>query len=147
MTDPTPTSHVITALDTHGCNPRGGPTKWTARCPVQTAHTHGDKNPSLSVAESPTGVALITCHKGCTTPDVVAALGLTMRDLFPPTEHTTPTGVAVTNARYPYYDEHGELLYEVIKILQDDGRKTFRARKPYTNGNWTWSVAKVRRVF
>ena len=53
---------------------------WIAKCPV-----HDDHKPSLSIDEGADGRALIKCHAGCSTDDVIAALGLTRRDLFPAT--------------------------------------------------------------
>ena len=50
---------------------------WVARCPA-----HEDRSPSLSVREGLGGRVLVYCHAGCRTHDVVAAIGLTMRDLF-----------------------------------------------------------------
>jgi putative DNA primase/helicase len=51
---------------------------YTARCPA-----HADSRNSLSVAEGDDNRVLMFCHAGCSTDDVVQALGLTMRDLFP----------------------------------------------------------------
>lgn len=51
---------------------------WIAKCPV-----HEDHKPSLSLDEGADGRALLKCHAGCSTDDVIAALGLTRRDLFP----------------------------------------------------------------
>ena len=42
---------------------------WSAKCPA-----HDDKNPSLSIWESPPGVALVKCHAGCNYLKVWAAL-------------------------------------------------------------------------
>lgn len=50
---------------------------WSARCPA-----HNDRRPSLSVSESDDGRVLVDCKAGCLTQDVIAKLGLTMRDLF-----------------------------------------------------------------
>jgi putative DNA primase/helicase len=50
---------------------------WTARCPA-----HDDNLNSLSVAEGSDGRALLYCHAGCTFGDIVAALGIRVRDLF-----------------------------------------------------------------
>jgi hypothetical protein len=47
-----------------------------AKCPV-----HEDREASLSLRQS-RGRALVYCHAGCQTPDVLAALGLTPPDLF-----------------------------------------------------------------
>ena len=53
-----------------------GPNKWVARCP-----SHDDNNPSLAIT-SIEGRALVHCFAGCETIEVVAALGMTMPDLF-----------------------------------------------------------------
>lgn len=53
-----------------------GDGKWSARCPA-----HDDKSPSLSVRDDGDRV-LIHCHAGCATEDVLAAVGLTFRDLY-----------------------------------------------------------------
>ena len=50
---------------------------WTAKCPV-----HDDRDPSLRIREGNDGRALIKCHAGCQTNDVLAAIGLKPRDLF-----------------------------------------------------------------
>ncbi|MGH7564034.1 MAG: AAA family ATPase [Gemmatimonadota bacterium] len=52
---------------------------WKARCPC-----HDDENPSLNVNTGDDGRTLLHCFVGCAIEDVVAAVGLTMRDLFPP---------------------------------------------------------------
>jgi hypothetical protein len=50
---------------------------WKALCPA-----HEDREPSLSVTEGDDGRALLKCFAGCATEDVVAELGLEMKDLF-----------------------------------------------------------------
>ncbi len=50
---------------------------WVALCPA-----HEDREPSLSVAQGDGGRALLKCFAGCETTEVVAALGLEMKDLF-----------------------------------------------------------------
>lgn len=59
-----------------------GTGQWSARCPA-----HDDKGPSLSIKELPDGQVLLKCFAGCETPAVVGALGLAMRDLYPPSGH------------------------------------------------------------
>lgn len=56
-----------------------GPGRWIARCPA-----HQDKSPSLSVRELDDGRVLVKDFGGCSTDDVLGALGLSMADLFPP---------------------------------------------------------------
>lgn len=49
---------------------------YIARCPA-----HADKSPSLSVREAGSRI-LLHCFGGCEPEEIVAALGLAMRDLF-----------------------------------------------------------------
>ncbi len=54
-----------------------GKDRWTARCPA-----HPDRNPSLSIALKD-GRVLIHCFAGCDPDAVLAAVGLTWKDLSP----------------------------------------------------------------
>lgn len=51
---------------------------WMACCPG-----HDDHNPSMHVNVGADGRILVKCYAGCTTADIVAALGLRTRDLMP----------------------------------------------------------------
>lgn len=53
-----------------------GPSSWVACCPA-----HEDKKPSLSIKQLDDRT-LIHCWSGCGAADVVAAVGLTLADLF-----------------------------------------------------------------
>ena len=55
-----------------------GPRGWVAQCPA-----HHDKTPSLSVRELPDGRVLVHCFAGCNVHDILAAVGLSLWDLFP----------------------------------------------------------------
>lgn len=55
-----------------------GPGRWIARCPG-----HDDRGPSLSLCETDDGRTLIHCFAGCELGAILAALGLTLADLFP----------------------------------------------------------------
>lgn len=54
---------------------KGGRGYWT--CPA-----HEDRSPSLSVKAGDDGRVLVRCFAGCQTAEVVAALGMGLRDLF-----------------------------------------------------------------
>lgn len=105
---------------------------YTARCP-----SHDDRRNSLSFEEADDGRALVKCHAGCTTEQIVAELGLELKDLFP-----APAGKPRIVATYPYTDENGELLYEVVRFEPKD----FRQRRPDGKGGWVWNLRGVRRV-
>src|SRR5690349_21123001 len=57
---------------------KSGETGWSACCPA-----HHDRHPSLSIAIGTDGRLLLKCHAGCTVDSIVAAIGLTLADLFP----------------------------------------------------------------
>lgn len=67
--------HLLSRLD--GVR-RTGDGRWIARCPA-----HDDSSPSLSVRELDDGRILVHCFTGCATADVVAAVRLSLADLFP----------------------------------------------------------------
>jgi DNA primase len=52
--------------------------KWKAVCPA-----HEDRSPSLSIAQTDDGTILLHCFAGCGAGDVMAAIGLSLSDLFP----------------------------------------------------------------
>lgn len=70
------------------------PGQWKARCPA-----HDDKNPSVQITEINDGTLLVKCWAGCTATEIVTAIGLEMRDLFPncgeTPRRTGPSRVAV----------------------------------------------------
>src|SRR5262245_13592039 len=51
---------------------------WTARCPA-----HDDQHSSLSIHEGPDGRVLLHFHAGCEVGEIVKAIDLELRDLFP----------------------------------------------------------------
>lgn len=107
---------------------------WIARCPV-----HEDQHQSLTIGEGDDGRALLHCHAGCPPGAVVAALGLTLADLFPP-KHNGHTASIV--ATYPYHAASGDLIYEVVRQFP----KTFKQRRPDGQGGWIWDLKGVARV-
>lgn len=103
-----------------------------AKCPA-----HEDAKASLAVKQGQKGV-LLTCHAGCKTGDVAKALGLRVSDLFDEPLKKTDRKIVAT---YPYTDENGKLLYEVVRFEPKD----FRQRRPNGNG-WDWGLGETRRV-
>lgn len=72
----------MSAIDTllarlDGVRKRGGG-RWSCRCPA-----HDDRGPSLSVRLADDETILIHCFAGCEPNDVLAAVGMNIRDLFP----------------------------------------------------------------
>jgi hypothetical protein len=73
-TETSPTQTVLERLG--GASETGS--GWKAHCPA-----HDDENPSLSISEAADGSCLVHCFADCETKAIMAALGLTMADLFP----------------------------------------------------------------
>jgi hypothetical protein len=72
-------------LGTLGDSPRKSGNGWEAKCPA-----HEDRHASLSVGIGLDGRVLLDCHAGCSTENVLVALGLGMADLF---EHSAAGNV------------------------------------------------------
>ena len=111
-----------------------GPGRWEALCPA-----HDDHNPSLSVCEGRKGIVL-KCHRDCTFNAITNALGVEPRELFYDNGQERRSEIVDT---YPYVDEDGELLFEVVRLFPP---KTFRQRRPDGHGGWEWSTKGTRRV-
>src|SRR5829696_9120570 len=79
---------------------------YMASCPA-----HEDPNASLGVSGGDDGRALLRCFAGCETSDIVAQLGLGMRDLFPP-----------TTDRQSIRDVKGELQAVHVRFDRDGGK-------------------------
>jgi putative DNA primase/helicase len=109
-----------------------------ACCPA-----HDDSGPSLSIDEGDDGRVLLICRSaGCTTESIVAAIGLTMADLFPPTPQRA--GAARHVCWYDYTDEKGNLLYQVER--KDPKSAGFPQRRPDGHGGWIHNLNGVERV-
>lgn len=134
----TPYDRFAAALvRTNGADIRNG----QARCPA-----HDDRNPSLSVDVASDGRVLLKCHANCDTESVVAAVGLTMADLFDEArrpDHDRPQVVA----RYPYVDESGTVLFHVERIEPGyDGKRKSFVQRPANGRKGPGSMKGVRTV-
>jgi hypothetical protein len=97
---------------------------------------HEDQVPSLSVSVR-NGRVLVRCGAGCAQGTVIDALRT--RGLWPTGGPTVEERIVAT---YDYTDEHGALLFQVIRLHP----KNFRQRRPDGAGGWVWSLNGVRRV-
>jgi len=109
---------------------RSGST-WTAKCPA-----HDDRNPSLSIREVD-GKVLLHCHAGCTQRDVINALKA--GGLWQPESTENPRIVAT----YDYANEHGNLLYQVVRYVP----KGFKQRRPDGCGGWIWKKGQRQVLY
>lgn len=134
-----------------------GSGKWMALCPA-----HDDKLESLSIALGTDGRVLMNCHAKCPTTAIVAAIGLTMGDLFSGSRPTAPSSrtlrvepasVVVEKApgvdirpklvkTYDYYNADGTHAFQTCRFEP----KTFRQRHRGGNGEWIWNLKDVTPV-
>ena len=105
---------------------------------------HDDQDPSLDVAEGEDGRPLVVCRShGCTFEEVCRAIGRAPHEFMPSDQaEWTPVGPPV--AIYDYVDEHGQLLFQVVR----SAGKQFRQRvpDPSSRSGWRWKLGSVRRV-
>jgi 5S rRNA maturation endonuclease (ribonuclease M5) len=130
----TPLQMVVNALSDVGSSPRPSGSGYSARCP-----SHDDTTPSLSVSAGENGRVLIHCQAGRPVDSVIAALNLTMADLFPPKMDGSKASI---EAVYDYTDEDRSLLFQVVRMRP----KRFWQRRPDGNGGWISSLGETRRV-
>jgi hypothetical protein len=133
---------------------------WSARCPA-----HDDRKASLSICEGEDGRALVKCHANCDTSAVLAAVGLTLADLFPPMAGSTPPrdGKADSGGRtfatakdavaelerrhgkrsalWTYHDAQGEPVGLVVRWDLPDGKKEIRPISKFEDG---WRIRAMQ---
>jgi hypothetical protein len=133
----TPLQVVLDAITTRTGTGQLQNGQWRLHCPA-----HPDRNSSLGLAETPAGHALLYCQAGCRTEDVLASVDLQMRDLYPITNGDRREDPIV--ATYPYVDETGQLLYQVLRTAN----KRFMQRRPDPTQptKWIYKLDDTRRV-
>ena len=103
---------------------------------------HDDHNPSFAVdIESGGWHCKATCGSGNIT-EFAKRL-----DLPDPFANDRPAAKAKITATYDYRDEHGKLLFQVLRFEPKD----FRQRRPLTehptrSEDWEWKLGETRRV-
>jgi hypothetical protein len=108
---------------------------WLAKCPAHDNHV-----PSLSIDEGKDGRVLLKCHAGCNYEDILAASGLTKKDLFPDSASRLPRRLIAKT--YDYTDESGNQLFQCVRYLP----KGFAQRHRDGNGEWIWNLKGVEPV-
>ncbi len=138
---PTPTERILDLLHARDANVRRQGHGHTARCP-----SHDDRHNSLKVDEGANGEALIHCHAGCPPDKVLGALGLRMRDLFPPNGRhdrgSNGTRSRRMVATYNYHDADGTLIFQAVRYEP----KGFAQRRPDGRGGWIFNLDGIQPV-
>ncbi len=119
-------------------------TGFKAKCPA-----HADVNPSLKISAASNGGTLLNCHAGCLPEAVVAAVGLSLSDLFstplpkrPKSATNLPFSQRIEQT-YDYQDEDGTLLFQSVRLHSP---KDFRQRRPDGRGGWHWNLQGLTPV-
>jgi len=144
---------------------RGGGNQWSARCPCRA----DDNSPSLAVGIRDDKI-VFHCFRGggaCTAEQICEVIKVEMKDLFPDEGQTPPPSMRkyaaiaqnegskhpnLTESRltevatYDYEDAAGRLLFQKIRYVDEDGRKTFRQRRPDGSGGWVYSLGDTPKV-
>lgn len=158
--------NVIRALNARGARLMRSGGGYVTQCPA-----HEDRSPSLSVGQGD-GKAVMKCHAGCDTQDIMLALGLNWPDLFDnggspaerervaadlwmpcngrkdtPQEDRCPGHKA---AEYRYTDENGRFLFAACRCSRkgDGCKRAFAQWQPdeTSRSGKRWSLQGVRRV-
>jgi hypothetical protein len=119
------------------------------RCP-----RHDDRDPSLRINPAKKGFSCKPCNAGGNYWEFAAFLaGADPKDKPAVMSYLRSLGLAESGGgaprggtrvvtRYPYTDESGNLLFEVVRFEPKD----FRQRRPDGSGGWIWDMEGVRRV-
>jgi len=107
---------------------------YMARCPA-----HGDTHPSLSIKNGGDKI-LLKCFAGCLAESIVAAMDLTMADLFNVPPKSNGNGHRHIVATYDYFLD-GNLRYQNVRYEP----KGFNHRRPDGNGGWIWNLDGITR--
>lgn len=133
-----PMKRVLGALK--GVKQRGK--GWVALCPA-----HEDHRPSLDVNYGKDGESVVTyCQVGCSQDAVRAAAGLKYKDYFPDRFDPYSTPVGRAEAVYPYVDETGLPLFEVVRAWDAKaGEKWMRNRvvDPTKESGFRWNLKGI----
>jgi len=103
---------VYTILDRLDKVKENGPGRWLACCPA-----HQDRSPSLAVRETSDGTILMKCFAGCPTGDVLAAIGLELKDLFPQRDNDAYTASKRPGERWVPRDVLAAVAREALIAL------------------------------
>lgn len=101
---------------------QSGDGRWMAKCPA-----HEDRSPSLSVRETSDGTVLIHDFAGCSPVDILAAVGLELKDLFPEP--------LADHRRKPVRDRrHQHAASDALKLLAHESLVALVAADNLVNG-------------
>lgn len=97
MSTDRPIDRVLSLLQNRGLRPSGDTGRqWECHCPA-----HEDRSASLYVARGDGEIVLVKCFAGCTAAQIVAAIGLELKNLFPAGQKPKrPPGITVNELAF-----------------------------------------------
>ncbi len=133
---------------------KGSNGKYRARCPA-----HDGKNLTLSVKERGDGKAQLTCFKDCTADEIMAAIGLKTRDLYPES-NLTPIQRKQYARRRTQADLDAALRHELLMLVLYVGQRidsrslekntNFRKLRPewrpFPDEHWEREILAAKRI-
>ncbi|MEK9767893.1 MAG: AAA family ATPase [Betaproteobacteria bacterium] len=136
-----PIDNVLARLN----HSKAGEQQWNATCPCRA----DDENPSLRVSVGKQGQVLMKCLRGggCDLNEICESIDVTPQELWPKTKQSPPKPKkkATLQESYPYYDAAGDLVMEVLRYVDSDGKKTFKQRAPDGQGGWVWTTSGIEK--
>lgn len=103
---------VYAMLDRLNKVKENGQGRWLACCPA-----HEDRSPSLAIRETADGTILMKCLAGCSTGDVLAGIGLELKDLFPQRDNDAYTASKRPGERWVPRDVLAAVAREALITL------------------------------
>ena len=101
--------------------------------------SHSDKKASLSITNKGDRI-LINCFAGCTSMDILNAVGLTSKDLFNNRGNKQKAERNVEK-KYCYFDVNNNLVYKAVRYTNKD----FEPER-LCNGKWIHNLINVERI-
>ncbi len=127
-------------LEAAGCRPHGKSYDFRARCPGHD----GENREALHVAVGADGRAVVHCFAhGCDVDTIAGALGLNVRDLFPPGHHRAPRRQA-RPVRRSDFEGAARKAANVLYALEQVGepwRLMIASDCPYCHSQGAWLLA------
>jgi DNA primase len=113
-----------------------GANRWNACCPA-----HEDRSPSLSIKLVEDGRILIHCFGGCSTDEVLGAVGMDINDLFP-----ERLGNHFDKIRKPYEEKDVLLSIRYHLSVVSLGAMKMALNKPMSDEEHEWFAESAKKV-
>ncbi len=114
---------------------------WVAACPCR----QDDQNPSLTIGLGRDGQVLLNCHRGggCDFKEICASMGVKPNELFPDSGEKSKGKMKLEDT-YVYQDAEGQNVMQVLRMRDEDGKKTFRQQR-WEDNEWKWGTQGIQK--